>query len=157
LINKKGQLKIADLGMSRIYGFEREVMSPGVVTRWYRCPELLYGSRLYTSSIDIWSAGVIFAEMYNRRALWPGDTDMNQLARIVDALGSPTTESWPDCEKLPDYLSFDSTLKGRPMASLVPTASPNAIKLLQDMLQMAPFKRSSAATLLEHAYFTEDK
>ena len=43
-----------------------------VVTLWYRAPDILLGSKNYTTSVDIWSVGCIFAEMVNRKPLFAG-------------------------------------------------------------------------------------
>ena len=44
-----------------------------MVTLWYRPPDVLFGAKLYTPSIDMWSAGCIFAELANAgRPLFPG-------------------------------------------------------------------------------------
>lgn len=40
--------------------------SPQVVTLWYRAPEILLGSKFYSTAVDIWSIGCIFAEMVER-------------------------------------------------------------------------------------------
>lgn len=72
LISNKGILKIADFGLARIYGNDKHrLYSHQVATRWYRAPELLYGSRIYTPSIDMWSVGCILAEMICRKPLFP--------------------------------------------------------------------------------------
>ena len=59
-----------------------------ICTRWYRPPELLYGSRTYDSSVDVWSIGCIFGEMLNHSPLFPGNSDIDQLAVVVAAIGS---------------------------------------------------------------------
>lgn len=75
LVNARGELKIGDLGMSREWGHEGEVLSPQVVTRWYRAPELLFGARLYDgAAIDVWAMACILVEMYNRAPLLPGSS-----------------------------------------------------------------------------------
>ena len=53
-----------------------------VVTLWYRSPELLLGSQYYSTPVDIWSIGCIFAEMITKRPLFPGDSEIDQLFRI---------------------------------------------------------------------------
>lgn len=63
--------------------------------RWYRPPELLFGSRYYSSAVDIWSVGCIFAELMLRIPYLPGESDMDQLKTIFRALGTPTEEEWP--------------------------------------------------------------
>jgi serine/threonine protein kinase len=61
LINKKGELKLADFGLARAFGIPVNTFSNEVVTLWYRSPDVLLGSRNYSTSIDIWSAGCILA------------------------------------------------------------------------------------------------
>ena len=63
--------------------------------RWYRPPELLFGCRYYSTAVDIWSIGCIFAELMLRIPYLPGESDMDQLKTIFRALGSPTEEDWP--------------------------------------------------------------
>lgn len=73
LISNNGVLKIGDFGLARIY-VENEpdrLYSHQVATRWYRAPELLYGARKYTNSVDMWAVGCIAAEMINRSPLFP--------------------------------------------------------------------------------------
>lgn len=53
-----------------------------IVTLWYRAPEVLMGQSIYTPSVDIWSVGAIFAEMVNKKALWRGDSEIDELFRI---------------------------------------------------------------------------
>jgi len=48
-----------------------------VVTLWYRAPEILLGSKRYTTSIDMWSLGCIFAEMAQRKPLFCGDSEID--------------------------------------------------------------------------------
>jgi serine/threonine protein kinase len=62
LINKKGELKLADFGLARAFGIPVNTFSNEVVTLWYRAPDVLLGSRTYSTSIDVWSAGCIMAE-----------------------------------------------------------------------------------------------
>jgi negative regulator of PHO system len=62
LINKKGELKLAEFGLARAFGIPVNTFSNEVVTLWYRAPDVLMGSRTYSTSIDVWSAGCIMAE-----------------------------------------------------------------------------------------------
>ena len=48
-----------------------------VVTRWYRAPEILLGQKQYSTPVDIWSIGCIFAEMAQRKALFAGDSEID--------------------------------------------------------------------------------
>lgn len=63
--------------------------------RWYRPPELLFGSRAYSGAVDIWSVGCIFAELMLRVPFLAGETDLEQLKKTFQALGSPTEADWP--------------------------------------------------------------
>jgi serine/threonine protein kinase len=53
-----------------------------VVTLWYRAPEILLGSRQYSTPVDVWSVGCIFAEMVNQKPLFPGDSEIDELFKI---------------------------------------------------------------------------
>lgn len=53
-----------------------------VVTLWYRAPEILLGSDYYSTAVDVWSLGAIFAEMVTGQALFQGDSEIDQLFRI---------------------------------------------------------------------------
>lgn len=67
------------------------------MTLWYRAPDVLLGSRNYTTSIDLWSIGCIFAEMVSGRPLFPGKNNEDQLLRIFKLLGTPNEATWPEC------------------------------------------------------------
>ena len=74
-----------------------------MVTLWYRAPEVLLGSPKYSCPIDIWSIGTIYAEMVNRRPLFQGDSEIDQLFRIFRVLRTPTEDLWPGVTQLPDF------------------------------------------------------
>jgi len=75
LLGKNNELKIADFGLARAFGIPIRPYTKEVVTLWYRAPELLLGAAEYSTPVDIWSAGCIFAEMVTKRALFDGDND----------------------------------------------------------------------------------
>lgn len=89
LINKKLDLKLADFGLARAFGIPVRSYSHEVVTLWYRAPDVLMGSRQYSTSIDLWSTGCIMAEMATGRPLFPGSSIKDQLIRIFKILGTP--------------------------------------------------------------------
>lgn len=66
-----------------------------VDNRWYRAPELLYGARHYDLGVDMWAVGCILAEMINNAPLFLGESDIDQLALVIQALGTPTVDNWP--------------------------------------------------------------
>lgn len=83
LLNANCDLKIADFGLARTTS-ETEFMTEYVVTRWYRAPELLLNSSEYTSAIDVWSVGCIFAEIMTREPLFPGKDYVHQLKLVTE-------------------------------------------------------------------------
>lgn len=83
LLNANCDLKIADFGLARTTS-ETDLMTEYVVTRWYRAPELLLNSSEYTSAIDVWSVGCIFAEIMTREPLFPGKDYVHQLKLITE-------------------------------------------------------------------------
>lgn len=103
LIDWNGLLKICDFGQARLLPNQAEtsgeMLSHQVCTRWYRSPELLYGSNTYDLSIDMWSVGCIVGEICQRWPLFKGESDIEQLCLVVKELGRPPY-SWAD---LPDY------------------------------------------------------
>lgn len=89
LINKRGELKLADFGLARAFGIPVNTFSNEVVTLWYRAPDVLMGSRTYSTSIDVWSCGCIMAEMIGGVPLFRGRDNNDQLNQILRILGTP--------------------------------------------------------------------
>ncbi|CAH8452586.1 unnamed protein product [Schistosoma margrebowiei] len=155
LINDNGELKLADFGLARAYGIPVRQYSAEVVTLWYRPPDVLLGAKLYTTSIDMWSAGCIFAEMSNAgRPLFPGYDVDDQLQRIFKLLGTPTESTWPSVVELPDYEPF-TMMYPRTMNwhQVVPKMSFRGRDLLQQLVVCNPSDRISADQALKHSYF----
>ena len=113
LISNSGRLKIADLGLARPLEERRDRYTGGVVTRWYRPPELLLGCLHYGPSIDLWGAGCILAEMYLRKPLLAGETDIGQLELITKLCGTLNAETMGSiaqhCPDLQDITSSRTT------------------------------------------------
>ncbi|XP_076898028.1 cyclin-dependent kinase G-2-like isoform X2 [Bidens hawaiensis] len=101
LLNNRGELKICDFGLSRQYGSPLKPYTHLVVTLWYRAPELLLGTKLYSTAIDMWSLGCIMAELLSKQPLFNGKTEFDQLDKIFKTLGTPNETIWPGYSKLP--------------------------------------------------------
>ena len=82
LIDKDGNLKLADFGLARAFGVPLRTYTHEVVTLWYRAPEILLGGRQYSTGVDMWSVGCIFAEMCTRKPLFPGDSEIDEIFKI---------------------------------------------------------------------------
>lgn len=103
LIDKEGSIKLADFGLSRTYSISKKTYTEEVVTLWYRAPEILLGCKHYSTPVDIWSIGCIFAEMVTNTPLFQGDSEIQQLFKIFEILGTPNDDNWPGAKLLPYY------------------------------------------------------
>ncbi|EFJ13294.1 hypothetical protein SELMODRAFT_100958 [Selaginella moellendorffii] len=155
LISSDGQLKLGDFGLARIFGSPDRKFTHQVFARWYRSPELLFGSKQYGSGVDIWAAGCIFAELLLRRPFLQGSSDIDQLGKIFQAFGTPRETQWPDMTSLPDYVEFQFT-PAPALRSLFPMATEDALDLLSKMFAFDPKARITAQQALEHRYFSTD-
>jgi cyclin-dependent kinase 2 len=155
LIDRKGVLKLADFGLARAFGVPIRTYTHEVVTLWYRAPEILLGQARYSTPVDMWSVGCIFAELVTKRPLFPGDCEIDELFRIFRTLGTPNEEVWPGVTTLPDYKSTFGQWKPQSLASVVPGLDPLGLDLLSKMLRYAPQERISAKEALKHPYFDD--
>ncbi|TKY87949.1 hypothetical protein EX895_003045 [Sporisorium graminicola] len=155
LIDKEGNLKLADFGLARAFGIPLRTYTHEVVTLWYRAPEVLLGSRHYSTAIDMWSVGCIFAEMAMRHPLFPGDSEIDEIFKIFRTLGTPTDDVWPGVQQLPDYKDSFPKWAGRPLRDSVPKLDEAGLDLLEGMLVYDPAGRTSAKRSLMHPYFRQ--
>ncbi|CAG5982124.1 unnamed protein product [Menidia menidia] len=153
LVTSGGQVKLADFGLARIYSCHM-ALTPVVVTLWYRPPEVLLQSS-YATPVDIWSTGCIFAEMFRRKPLFRGDSEMDQLGKIFEVIGLPPEEEWPT-DVTVSRKNFPP-LSARPITDFVPDINEQGAQLLLKMLTFDPLKRISALNALEHPYFQEEE
>ncbi|RLU18409.1 hypothetical protein DMN91_008766 [Ooceraea biroi] len=157
LLSHRGILKVGDFGLAREYGSPLRQYTPIVVTLWYRAPELLLSDTEYSTPVDMWSVGCIFAELLRMEALFPGKSDIDQLTKIFKELGTPTDRIWPGYSKLPMVQKIPfahypvNNLRQRFSLSL----SDLGIELLNKFLTYDPRQRVTAEDALMHGYFTE--
>ncbi|CAG9533888.1 unnamed protein product [Cercopithifilaria johnstoni] len=156
LINTNMQLKLADFGLARAFGIPVRCYSAEVVTLWYRPPDVLFGAKLYNTSIDMWSAGCIFAEISNAgRPLFPGADVDDQLKRIFKMLGTPTDATWPGLSQLPEFKPMPVYHPSLTIGQVVPNLSARGRDLLQRLLICNPSHRIDAEVALRHEYFSD--
>ncbi|RWS14620.1 hypothetical protein B4U79_09733, partial [Dinothrombium tinctorium] len=153
LIDENGVLKIGDFGLAKTFGSPTRIYTHQVVTRWYRAPELLFGARMYGTGVDIWAVGCVLAELLLRVPFLAGESDLDQLSKIVQALGTPDERKWPGVTKLPDYVTFKYQ-PGTPLKDIFTAATDDLLELLNKMLQLNPLNRCTCSQALQMAYFS---
>ncbi|KAK9697689.1 hypothetical protein RND81_08G054500 [Saponaria officinalis] len=129
-----------------------------VGTRWFRAPELLYGSTNYGIEIDLWSVGCIFAELLSLEPIFPGTSDIDQLARIFNVLGNLTEENFPGCSNLPDFkmITFGKIKNPTGIEGCLPGRSPDEISIVKKLLCFDPASRATAMELLHDKYLNDE-
>lgn len=157
LINMDGELKLADFGLARGFGIPVRKYTHEVVTLWYRPPDVLLGNTKYSTPVDIWGVGCIFAEMSTGRPLFCGASEADQLVKIFKVLGTPTKEEWPGVVNLPEYKETWPKYEPKKLKTVVPKLGKRGLDLLQRMLEIDPNKRVSAKEALKHPYFSDLK
>ncbi|KAF9955699.1 kinase subunit of RNA polymerase II carboxy-terminal domain kinase I [Mortierella alpina] len=163
LVNKLGELKLADFGLARLFQKKtKRDYTNRVITLWYRPPELILGATAYGPEVDMWSAGCIMVELFTRRPIFQGHNEIMQLDFIWKTMGTPQKETWPGVDQLPWYElikhvnSENRSSRFREMFSKY--MSPAALDLAEALLSLNPKKRPTAAeSLANFAYFTEEE
>ncbi|XP_076253521.1 cyclin dependent kinase 11B pitslre isoform X5 [Rhynchophorus ferrugineus] len=156
LLSHKGILKVGDFGLAREYGSPLKAYTSIVVTFWYRSPELLLCTKEYSTPIDMWSVGCIFAELLLMNPLFTGKSEVDQLNRIFKDLGTPSESIWPGFNELPAVKKMK--FNDYPVSNLrakFSTLSEIGLGLLIKFLTYDPVQRITAEDALKHAYFTE--
>lgn len=165
LVNADCLLRICDFGLARA-SFQdddndlSDIWTDYVVTRWYRAPELIIAqSTKYSTAIDMWSVGCIFAEMLGAgKPLFPGSNERDVLRLIINVTGPPSPATRAKVripDKLDRQLNALPAAPRTPLAALYPLASPPALDLLSRMLTFDPDERITAAQALAMPYFAE--
>mmetsp|Transcript_28292 Transcript_28292/g.60282 ORF Transcript_28292/g.60282 Transcript_28292/m.60282 type:complete len:463 (-) Transcript_28292:246-1634(-) len=159
LVNKNCDLKICDFGLARVL-HDKEEDALGrtdyVVTRWYRAPEVVLLASEYTVSIDVWAVGCIFCELINRKPIFAGKDHLDQIKKIVGVLGTPSEEELHWLPRSGSARAFLHKCQAAPKANwpkLVPTASPAAIEVIENLLRFDPTTRTTVQNALRLKYF----
>lgn len=148
-------IRIADLGQARSLR-ARPPFTDYVGTRWYRAPECLLRDRTYSSPVDIWASGLIFAELLRGSPMFCGTSTIDQLYKIFTVLGHPLHD-WPDFAKLASALRFRvPDRNGCGISRVLPAnISPQCHTFLAEMLSINPRRRPFARKCLENSYFSQ--
>lgn len=177
LMNNRGTIKVADFGLARRYGDPVGLggLTQLVVTLWYRyvyhplpaqfcalmlsrsAPEILLGATTYSTAVDMWSVGCIFAELLLKEPLFQAKNEVELLSMIFKLLGPPSSATWPNYHSLP--VAKTLTLPAPHSSQLrqrFPYLTVACIDLLAQLLTYDPDQRISAAEALKHPYFRYD-
>ncbi|XP_066998284.2 cyclin-dependent kinase 12 isoform X2 [Anabrus simplex] len=155
LMNNRGEVKLADFGLARLYNAERErPYTNKVITLWYRPPELLLGEEKYGPAIDVWSCGCILGELFAKKPMFQGNVELMQLEIISRVCGTPTPAVWPTVIKLPLWhmLKLKKVYNRRLLEDYESCMPGTALELLDKMLQLDPEKRITAEDALKSAW-----
>ncbi|XP_009108409.1 cyclin-dependent kinase F-4 isoform X5 [Brassica rapa] len=153
LLVSKDIIKIADFGLAREVN-SSPPFTEYVSTRWYRAPEVLLQSYVYTSKVDMWAMGAIMSELLSLRPIFPGASEADEIYKICSVIGSPTEETWLEGLNLANTINYQfPQLSGVPLSSLMPSASEDAIDLITRLCSWDPCKRPTAAEALQHPFF----
>ncbi len=156
LISSEGIMKIADFGLARGYGIPVKNYTNEVVTLWYRPPDVLLGSKVYMTSVDIWSIGCIFGEMTNGKALFTGLNEQDQLKKIFKIRGTPNEKSYPEIVNLPEWFNHEFEHNNpEELIKICPRLDKDGLNLLDRMLQINPAKRISIEEALQHPFLAD--
>ena len=161
LINTDSSIKVCDFGLSRAVGVdtqEDEVLTDYIATRWYRAPELIFGSFHYDTGIDMWACGCILYELLCGRPLFPGASTMDQLERVVSLTGPPSKEDIESMKAENAETMIANLTYSRPRIVLeekLNGSPPEAIDLTKQLLSFNPTKRPSAEQCLAHPYLKQ--
>ena len=95
LINENCTVKLCDYGLARTiykYNDEDPILTEFIATRWYRAPEVLFGSTKYDQRADLWSLGCVIYQLYTGIPLLPGDDSLDQIHKVLEFKGYPNNE-----------------------------------------------------------------
>ena len=146
-------IAICDFGMTRTKAKE---MTPGVVTLWYRSPELLLGTTIYSEKNDIWSLGIILFEMLTKSSILKNSTEIEQLDAISKHLGTIDSSSMPLYEAYPMSSKNNLDTGDNNLKEEYPCINSSGLDLIQKMLSLNPDDRSSAEECLIHPFLSDE-
>lgn len=154
---KTNTIKLADFGLGRVYSLPVGKYTHEIVTLWYRAPEVLLGTKTYSTGVDMWSVGCIFAEMIEGRPIFCGESEIEQVLSVFRMLGTPNTETWPNVDALRDWHDYPQW-KQRKVTEAFPymnKVGKDGMELFSQMVKMCPTERITAVDALKSPYFDD--
>ncbi|VDN55876.1 unnamed protein product [Dracunculus medinensis] len=147
-------LKLCDFGSAKNL-IRGEPNVSYICSRYYRAPELIFGATDYTTSIDVWSAGTVLAELLLGQPIFPGDSGVDQLVEIIKILGTPTRDQIQQMN--PNYTEFKfPQIRANPWQRVFrPRIPPEAIDLVSRLLEYTPSARLTPLQACAHGFFDE--
>lgn len=132
LIDKNGQLKLADFGLAKKASFLQRRKSNAIVSLWYRAPEIILGSEDYFLGVDMWSVGCIFAELFVDVPIFMCKSENEVLQRVFRLLGTPSDKFCSGYQTLPKWKrgTWGDFAPPGCIKTSFPNASPQALDLL---------------------------
>ncbi|KAI8929499.1 kinase-like domain-containing protein [Entophlyctis helioformis] len=150
-----GILKLCDFGSAKILVAGEPNVSY-ICSRYYRAPELIFGSTNYGVSIDVWSSGCVMAELMLGQPLFPGESGVDQLVEIIKVLGTPTREQIKSMN--PNYTEYKfPQIKACPWAKVFRsrTTTNESLEIIAKLLEYTPANRPTAIEAMVHPFFDE--
>ncbi|MXQ98183.1 hypothetical protein E5288_WYG021987 [Bos mutus] len=158
-------LKILDFGLART-ACTNFMMTPYVVTRYYRAPEVILGMG-YKENVDIWSVGCIMGELVKGCVIFQGTDHIDQWNKVIEQLGTPSADFMKKLQPtVRNYVENRPKYPGIKFEELFPDwifpseserdkiKTSQARDLLSKMLVIDPDKRISVDEALRHPYIT---
>lgn len=155
LVNPENQqLKLCDFGSAKAL-VKGEPNVAYICSRYYRAPELIFGSTDYSTAIDVWSQGCVGAELLLGQPLFPGDSGVDQLVEIIKVLGTPTREEISAMNS--NYTEFKfPQIKACQWRKVFRSETPaDAMDFIGSTLAYAPERRIKPLEGCAHAFFDE--
>lgn len=160
LYSKEGVAKLCDFGFARPNSIiNGEVFTDYVATRWYRAPELIVKESTYDQSIDIWAVGCLLPEMLSGDALFPGESDVDQLYQVMSVCGPLPRDLHDSLRLRPEFYGFRFPEKQTMLEDhfRILRNLPVELEFIRKCLNLSPCARETACSLLTNSeYFLND-
>lgn len=170
LLSTKGRVQLCDFGLAKACSEHlksyhnlpelqpNDAGSKGLCTIYYRPPEILLGGPASHRSIDIYSAGLVIAELATGRPVLDGKSVLDQLGKTFQLLGTPSDTHWPGAQELPDWgkVNFHHR-EPQSLVSILPRVAecPHFAHFLERLIVINPQERSDANSALLQTWFKE--